>query len=91
MYIELSPTASDAATVTISQILVTTAPVAATAQRIWDVQTSQIPCYADYRYLLQSEHKEYLLNPYSSLSILIDDYLHFYLQNIERQMAAIAI
>jgi len=49
LYIELSPTASDAATVTISQILVTTAPVAATAQRIWDVQTSQIPCYADYR------------------------------------------
>jgi len=49
LYIELSPTASDAATITLKQIIVSTAPVAATAKRLWDVYTQQIPCYADYR------------------------------------------
>merc|ERR1719384_1885376 len=49
LYVELSPTASDTAVITISQILLTTAPVAATAQRKWDIEISQIPCYANYR------------------------------------------
>merc|ERR1712110_1149056 len=46
LYVELSPTSTDSATITISQFLLTTAPAAAIAKREWDIQTSQIPCYA---------------------------------------------
>jgi hypothetical protein len=49
LYLELSPTAADAATVTIVQFYSTSAPVYTIGQRLWDIQTSQIPCYADYR------------------------------------------
>lgn len=51
VYVELSPTSSDALTITISQFLVTTAPAASVAQRVWDFQTSQITCYATHRYV----------------------------------------
>lgn len=49
LYIELSPTSTDAATVTIKTSTTAGQPTAAIAKRLWDFQTSQIPCYATYR------------------------------------------
>merc|ERR1712088_829966 len=49
LYVDLSPTSADTLTITIAEFLLTTAPSAAIAQRTWDFQTSQIPCYATYR------------------------------------------
>lgn len=48
LYVELSPTSSDTATITLTTVVSTTL-LPATAQRLWDIQTSQIPCYATYR------------------------------------------
>ena len=48
VYVELSPTSTDTATLTLSTVI-STSLLPATAQRIWDIQTSQIPCYAAYR------------------------------------------
>jgi hypothetical protein len=48
LYVELSPTSTDTATLTLSTVVSTTL-LPATAQRVWDIQTSQIPCYATYR------------------------------------------
>lgn len=48
LYVELSPTSTDTATLTLSTV-VSTSLLPATAQRVWDIQTSQIPCYAAYR------------------------------------------
>lgn len=48
LYIELSPTSSDKATLTLTTA-VSTAVTPAIAQRVWDIKTSQIPCYATYR------------------------------------------
>merc|ERR1719361_290721 len=50
LYVDLSPTATDAATITITTSFSTAnTPTPATAGRIWDVQTSQITCYASHR------------------------------------------
>lgn len=50
IYIELSPTAADAATLTLKTSLTTAnQPTPAIAARVWDFKTSQIPCYATYR------------------------------------------
>jgi len=46
MYLELSPTSTDSATLTLATA---TTPAPATAQRVWDIKASQIPCYASYR------------------------------------------
>jgi hypothetical protein len=46
LYVELSPTATDSMTLTLT---LATTPVPATAQRVYDFQASQIPCYASYR------------------------------------------
>lgn len=48
LYVELSPTSTDTATLTLSTVI-STSLLPATAQRVWDIQTSQIPCYAAYR------------------------------------------
>lgn len=48
LYVELSPTSTDKATVTINTA-VSTSVTPAIAQRVWDIKTSQIPCYATYR------------------------------------------
>merc|ERR1712141_520675 len=48
LYVELSPTSTDTATLTLSTVI-STSLLPATAQRVWDIQTSQIPCYASYR------------------------------------------
>jgi hypothetical protein len=48
LYIELSPTASDKATLTLTTAI-STSVTPAIAQRVWDIKTSQIPCYATYR------------------------------------------
>jgi|ERR1712110_496697 len=50
LYVDLSPTATDSATITITTSFSTAnTPTPATAGRIWDVQTSQITCYASHR------------------------------------------
>merc|ERR1712045_26028 len=50
LYVDLSPTAADVMTLTITTSFTTAnTPTPATAGRIWDFQTSQIPCYASYR------------------------------------------
>jgi len=48
LYVELSPDSTDTATLTLSTVI-STSLLPATAQRVWDIQTSQIPCYAAYR------------------------------------------
>merc|ERR1719225_73470 len=48
LYVELSPTSTDTATITLTTVISTTVPPAI-AQRLWDIKTSQIPCYATYR------------------------------------------
>jgi len=48
LYIDLTPTDANAATLTISTAISTTL-TPAIAQRRWDIKTSQIPCYASYR------------------------------------------
>jgi hypothetical protein len=48
LYIDLTRTAADAATLTITTAATATL-TPAIAQRVWDIQTSQIPCYASYR------------------------------------------
>merc|ERR1719510_1116168 len=48
LYIDLTRTAADAATLTITTAATATL-TPAIAQRLWDIQTSQIPCYASYR------------------------------------------
>jgi len=48
VYIELSPTSTDAATLTITTAATATI-TPAVAKRVWDIKTSQIPCYATYR------------------------------------------
>jgi len=68
LYVELSPTSTDSATITISQFLVTTAPAAAIAKRLWDIQTSQIPCYATYR--APSGCDRYLTTDYGKIESL---------------------
>merc|ERR1711981_345515 len=48
LYVELSPTATDTATITLNTVITgTLAP--AVAQREWDIKTSQIECFATYR------------------------------------------
>ena len=50
VYVELSPTASDSAVVTIlTGVTTANQPAYAIAQRIWDIKVAQIPCYANYR------------------------------------------
>jgi len=50
LYVELSPTASDSAVVTIlTGVTTANQPAYAIAQRIWDIKVAQIPCYANYR------------------------------------------
>merc|ERR1712241_193639 len=46
LYVELGTTAADNVVFT---IVTSTAPTPAIAQRYWDVKTSHIPCYANYR------------------------------------------
>jgi hypothetical protein len=48
LYVELSPTSTDKATLTLSTVATATM-TPAVAQRVWDIKTSQIPCYANYR------------------------------------------
>merc|ERR1711936_1081641 len=48
LYVELSPTSTDTVTITLTTVISTTVPPAI-AQRLWDIKTSQIPCYASYR------------------------------------------
>merc|ERR1711997_899497 len=48
LYVELSPTSSDTATITLATVISTTVPPAI-AQRVWDIKVAQIPCYATYR------------------------------------------
>lgn len=48
LYVELSPTAADAATIAISTAISTTQPPTV-ANRKWDVKISQIECHATYR------------------------------------------
>jgi hypothetical protein len=48
LYVELSPTSTDTVTITLTTVVSTTVPPAI-AQRLWDIKTSQIPCYASYR------------------------------------------
>lgn len=48
LYVQLSPTSTDKATLTLNTVISTTV-LPATAKRIWDIKTSQIPCYANYR------------------------------------------
>jgi len=48
LYVELSPTSSDTATITLATVISTTVPPAI-AQRLWDIKVAQIPCYATYR------------------------------------------
>lgn len=48
LYVELSPTSADAATITIITAVTATLPPAI-AKRLWDIKTSQIPCFATYR------------------------------------------
>merc|ERR1712038_1724166 len=48
LYIELSPTATDVATLTLNTVITgTLSPTV--AQRVWDIKTSQIECFATYR------------------------------------------
>merc|ERR1711981_29762 len=48
LYVELSPTATDVATITLNTAITgTLAP--SVAQRAWDIKTSQIECFASYR------------------------------------------
>jgi len=47
LYVELSPTAADAATVTLTTDVA--ANNAAAGARIWDIKVSQIECFASYR------------------------------------------
>lgn len=68
LYVELSPTSTDEATITISTVISTTL-LPATAKRTWDIQANQIPCYASYRaphgcdrYLMTSTGKITSLN-----------------------------
>jgi hypothetical protein len=68
LYVELSPTSSDALTITISQFLVTTAPAASVAQRVWDFQTSQITCYATHR--APSGCMRYFMTEYGKITSL---------------------
>jgi hypothetical protein len=50
LYIELSPTATDSVAVTILTGQTTAnSPTYSVAQRTWDIQADQIPCYASYR------------------------------------------
>lgn len=50
LYIDLSPTATDTATITITTSFTTAnEPTPAIAKRIWDFEVAQIPCYASYR------------------------------------------
>jgi len=48
LYVELSPTSSDALTATLATAVSTTI-TPAIAQRIWDIKVSQIECHATYR------------------------------------------
>jgi len=48
LYVELSPTSSDALTATLATIVDGTL-TAAIAQRVWDIKVSQIECHATYR------------------------------------------
>merc|ERR1712165_215180 len=48
LYIELSPTATDTATITLNTVITGTL-TPTVAQRIWDIKTSQIECFASYR------------------------------------------
>merc|ERR1711937_127596 len=48
IYIDLSPTSSDALTATLTTAVSTTI-TPAVAQRVWDVKVSQIECHATYR------------------------------------------
>lgn len=48
LYVDLSPTASDAATLTLAT-LVSGTLTPAIAQRTWDIKVSQIECHANYR------------------------------------------
>jgi len=47
LYVELSPTAADTATVTLNTNVAT--QNAAAADRLWDIKVSQIECFASYR------------------------------------------
>merc|ERR1712165_6005 len=48
LYVELSPTATDVATITLNTAITgTLSPTV--AQRVWDIKTSQIECFATYR------------------------------------------
>jgi len=50
LYIELSPTHTDYATLTLTTSFTTAnQPTPAIAKRLWDIKTSQIECYASYR------------------------------------------
>merc|ERR1719511_527199 len=48
VYVELSPTSSDALTATLTT-LVSGTLTPAIAQRVWDIKVSQIECHATYR------------------------------------------
>jgi len=48
LYIELSPTATDALTMTLATAVSTTI-TPAIAQRVWDIKVSQIECHATYK------------------------------------------
>merc|ERR1712223_769801 len=70
LYVELSPTSSDALTATLATIVDGTL-TAAIAQRVWDIKVSQIECHATYRappgcqrYFMESSGKIISMNFY---------------------------
>merc|ERR1712141_403975 len=70
LYVELSPTTSDALTATLATIVDGTL-TAAIAQRKWDIKVSQIECHATYRappgcqrYFMESSGKIISMNFY---------------------------
>ena len=50
VYVDLSPTSSDALTATLTT-LVSGTLTPAIAQRVWDIKVSQIECHATYRFV----------------------------------------
>merc|ERR1719225_1891116 len=70
LYVELSPTASDALTATLATAATATI-TPAIAQRVWDIKVSQIECHATYRapagcqrYMMETSGKIISMNFY---------------------------
>jgi len=66
LYLELSPTSSDYATVTVVQFYSTNSPIYTVGQRLWDIQTTQIPCWASYR--APNGCQQYFMTDYGKLT-----------------------